>query len=401
MDVTKSYTVPRVAVLTGGGDRPYALGIAAALTAEKIEVDFIGSDELKSVELDGNPLVKFLNLRGGQDSKAGIVTKTLRVLIYYFRLILYAAGSKAKIFHILWNNKFEYFDRTFLLLYYKLLGKRIVHTAHNVNAGTRDGNDSWLNHLTLKIQYNLCSHIFVHTQRMRDELLKDFKIPESKTSIIPFGINSTVPETSINKSEARAELGIADNGKTILFFGNIAPYKGVDYLVDAFLKIAETDSLYQLVIAGRPKGEEEYWRSIEEKIERSNYASRVHRSILYVPDEKTEVYFKAADVLLLPYTFIFQSGVLFLGYNFGLPIIATDVGSMKDDIIEGETGFVSVPKDSDELALKISQFFKSDLYKNQESTRTNIRRFAFEKYSWTKVAEITKEVYGSLLRGPS
>ena len=54
--------------------------------------------------------------------------------MYYAKLIRYAATAKPKIFHILWNNKFESFDRTLLMLYYRFLGKRIVLTAHNVNA---------------------------------------------------------------------------------------------------------------------------------------------------------------------------------------------------------------------------------------------------------------------------
>ena len=62
---------------------------------------------------------------------------------------------RPKLFHILWNNKFQFFDRTLLMLYYRLLGKKIAFTAHNVNAGKRDSNDSWLNRLSLKIQYRL------------------------------------------------------------------------------------------------------------------------------------------------------------------------------------------------------------------------------------------------------
>ena len=54
---------------------------------------------------------------------------------------------------------------------------------------------------------------------------------------------------------------------------------------------------------------------------------RVIERIEYVPDEETELYFKAADVLVLPYTRVFQSGVIFLGYSFGLPAIAADVGN--------------------------------------------------------------------------
>src|SRR5437899_3137544 len=52
----------RVALLTGGGDKPYALGVAAALTSQGIFVDFIGSDDLNVPELQNNALVNFLNL---------------------------------------------------------------------------------------------------------------------------------------------------------------------------------------------------------------------------------------------------------------------------------------------------------------------------------------------------
>ena len=130
-------------------------------------LDLIGSDELDCPEFRGKPGVNFLNLRGNQRPDASFVRKVSRVSMYYAKLIRYAATAKPRIFHILWNNKFELFDRTLLMLYYRLLGKRIVLTAHNVNAGRRDSNDTRLNRLTLRIQYRLADHIFVHTEKMK------------------------------------------------------------------------------------------------------------------------------------------------------------------------------------------------------------------------------------------
>ena len=93
------------------------------------------------------------------------------------------------------------------MLYYKLLGKKIVFTAHNVNAGKRDSNDSWLNRLSLRIQYNLSDHIFVHTEGMKQELISEFRIPEDKVSVIPFGINNTVPNTSLSSARGKTTTG--------------------------------------------------------------------------------------------------------------------------------------------------------------------------------------------------
>ena len=389
---------PQVSVLTAGRDRPYALGLASALASARTEFDFVGSDSVDSPELHTTPQIRFLNLRGDQSVDAGAVKKMTRVLAYYAKLIGYAITAKPKIFHILWNNKFELFDRTVLMLFYRLLGKKICFTVHNVNVRSRDGGDSWLNRATLKFQYRCCDHLFLHTERMRAELIADFGVPPEKASLIPFGINSTTPETKLTGEEARHALGLAATNKVLLFFGNIAPYKGVEFLVEAFIEVAQRDKNLRLIIAGRPKGSEDYWADILATINASPVRDLVILKIEYVPDAETEIYFKAADILILPYTHIFQSGVLFLGYNFGLPSIAADVGALKDDIIEGETGFMFPPRDDRALAQAIEKFLTSELFANLPSRRANIREFAFEKYSWSKVARITNEVYARLLK---
>jgi len=387
----------RVALLTGGGDRPYALGIAAALTSRGIHLDFIGSDDLISPELLANPRVDFLNLRGAQGPEATVVVKVRRVLNYYMKLIRYAATARPKLFQILWNNKFRLVDRILLMLYYKVLGKRVVITAHNVNAGKRDLNDSFLNRISLKIQYCLSDHIFVHTERMKRELVSDFSVRSGKVSVIPFGINETVPNTSLSTAEAKRQVGVGSSDKTLLFFGNIAPYKGLEYLIGAFTELLNSDGSYRLVIVGRPKGSENYWKEMRQIIVCTGIGDRVIEKIEYVPDEATELYFKSADVLILPYSRVFQSGVLFLGYSFGLPAIAADVGSLREEIIEGETGFVFKARDASDLAKTIRKYFGSDLFTELESRRSEIKKYARERYSWSKVAEITTAVYMKLL----
>ena len=386
-----------VALLTGGGDKPYALGLAAALTSQGIFVDFIGSDDLSVPDVLNDPRVNFLNLRGNQRPDASPFSKARRVLKYYIQLISYAATAQPKLFHLLWNNKFELFDRTLLMLYYRMLGKKIILTVHNVNARKRDSNDSSLNRVSLRLHIKLCHHIFVHTERMRSELVSDFRIPKSKVSVIPFGINNTVPNTALSTEEAKQQTGVSSRDKALLFFGNIAPYKGMEYLISAFSALLSQDRSYRLIIVGRPKGSENYWTQIQQAIARSVIRDRIIQRIEYIPDELTELYFKAADVLILPYAHVFQSGVLFLSYSFGLPAIAADVGSLKSEIVEGETGFVFKPRDSADLARKIGQYFNSELFRNLEARRLEIKKYANQRYSWKKVAAITTAVYSNLL----
>lgn len=387
-----------VGLLTGGIDKPYAFGLAMSLIAKGVCLDFIGSDEVDSPELHTSPKLRFLNLRGNQGD-ASLATKIRRILIYYAKLIRYASVARPKVFHILWNSKFQIFDRTVLMLYYKLQGKKIAFTAHNVNAGKRDSNDSLLNRLTLRIQYHLADHIFVHTERMKSELLKDFGVRERMVSVIPFGINNSVPQTAaFTPKQAKQRLGIRDGERTILFFGRIGPYKGLEFLVAAFQRIVAKNGDYRLIIAGRPKlGGEKYLDEIQRKINRDVKRGRVIQKIEFVPDEETEVYFKAADVLVLPYTEIFQSGVLFLGYSFGLPVIASDVGSLREAVVEGGTGLLCKPRDPVDLARAIEAYFAGDLYKRLGERRQEIRDYANSRNSWNVVGELTRDVYLNLL----
>ena len=391
----------RIALLTGGDDRPYVFGLVSELLSKNIQIDLIGSDSLDFPEFRSREGVRFLNLRGCMDSNARVADKVSRILRYYARLISYAAKARPKIFHVLWNNKFEYFDRTLLMLYYRILGKQVVLTAHNVNARKRDKSDSFLNRLTLRIQYELCSKIFVHTEKMKEELIEDFDIRDERIKVIPFGINNAVPDTSLTALEAKKRLGLREDEKAILFFGRITPYKGLEYLIDAIQSLHSTGEGYRLVIAGRPDRCEDYWaartKEITDKVESGQIILREG----YIPDEDTELYFKAADVLALPYRQIYQSGVLFLAHSFGLPVLATDVGSLKDDIVEGRTGFVVRPEDASDLARVIQEYFVSDLYQNLSSRRQDIRAFASARHSWDAVGQITGNVYRNLLRLPT
>jgi D-inositol-3-phosphate glycosyltransferase len=385
-------------LITGGFDRPYAFGLATALASNFVRLDVIGSDEVDSPELHSNPNLRFLNFLRNRRSNVGVIGKASRVFVYYALLIGYAIIAKPKIFHILWNGKFEYFDRTVLMLYYKLLGKKIVFTAHNVNAGKRDLNDSPLNRVTLKIQYLLSDHIFVHTDPMKQELIRDFGVNGAAVSVIPFGINNSVPSTSLTSAEAKRQLHIGDGEKTILFFGAIRPYKGLAFLIEAYRHLVVLDPQYRLIIAGEPKrGAEDYIKGIQDQLRDDPALQRVIARIHYIEDRETELYFKAADVLALPYTHIFQSGVLFLSYGFGLPVVASDVGSFREDIVEERTGFLCKPCDAIDLAAKLRKYFASELFQSLEQRRSEIQAYAQERNSWNIVGETTRIIYSKLV----
>ncbi|HET9180155.1 MAG TPA: glycosyltransferase family 4 protein [Terriglobia bacterium] len=385
------------ALLTGGTDRHYAYGLAMSLASSGVCLDVVGGADIDGPEMRSTSGLTYLSLRKGWPPGARLPEKIASLAAYYIRLIAYAWTARPKIFHILWNNRFELIDRTLLMLYYKSLGKKIAFTAHNVNAGRRDSNDSLLNRLTLRVQYRLADKIFVHTARMKHELIESFGVREQAVTVIPYGINNAVPCTSLTPAEAKEQLGISKDEKTILFFGNLRASKGLEFLVRAFQRISSIDARYRLIIAGRRlKGYEEYWAQIEPEISSLVRRGRITLKADFIPDEEVELYFKAADVLALPYTEIFQSGVLFLGLSFGVPVIATDVGSLREEIVEGRTGYVCKPRDAVDLARAIETYFESKLFKNLDSRRNEIQDYANASHSWDSVAEITHRAYSSL-----
>jgi D-inositol-3-phosphate glycosyltransferase len=387
----------KIALLTAGKDPHYALGLLSGLVDQKIHIDFIGNDEMQKDEIVRRQNVTYYNLRGNQDPLVPISTKVSRVLKYYLKLLNYAAQNDSHLFHILWLNKFFFFDGIFVNAYYKLLGKKLVFTAHNINIRERDENDHLLNRLFLIFMYRLFDHIFVHTEKMKLQLIEDYGVSQDKISTIPFGINNIIPKSDLTKAAARKNLQLSDKDKIILFFGNIAPYKGLEYLVEAFIHVRKQIEGVKLIIAGQIKNCEPYWKQVQNVIKDHDLGEHIVERIEYIPDNEVEIYFKSADLLVLPYRHIFQSGVAFLAYSFGLPVVATDVGSLREEIIEGTTGYLCRPDDPVDLADTINAYFDSDLFSNLDVARDKIVKYANETYSWENIGRVTYCIYNKLL----
>ncbi len=397
------HTPPGLAVglLTACRDKHYALALAVALSSKGIRLDFVGGDEIDSPELHTAPNLHFLSFRRTPRENATSAQKVAELLLYYVRLIRYTGRSSPKILHILWNGKFELFDRTILMLYYKARGKKIAFTAHNVNGARRDSKDSLLNRITLRIQYRLCDHIFVHTDKMKSELCREFKVGEDAVTVIPYPINNAVPDTGLSALEAKKRLGLQVAERVVLFFGKIRPYKGIEQLIAAFNQLSADRSVkYRMIIAGQPnKGAPEYLQALQKAVTNTCMHDQVMLRFQFIPDEDLELYFKGADVLVLPYKEIFQSGVLLLAYSFGLPVVATDVGSFREDIVEGETGFLCKPDDPADLARAVRTYFASELYRNLSVRRRELKNYANRTYSWHAVADLTCHGYAKMLAG--
>jgi len=387
----------RVALLTGGDDPNYAIPLATALADQGIQVEFIGNDEMVRSSGLKRANIQYLNLRGNQDPRAPLHSKITRVLRYYQKLIFYTLRTESRLFHILWLNKFDLIDRTIMNVFYKLNRKKLIFTAHNVNTRKRDGSDTWTNKATLRAMYSMLDHIFVHTELSKEELVREYRVAPGKVSVIPFGLNTYVPDTPLSKSEARMLLGCGETERLLLFFGQIAPYKGLDVLLEALKILFSEQQKCRLIIAGRATpGSEPYWQTLKSRLGSDQVRSQIMVKDNFIPDNDVAILFRAADALILPYRAIYQSGPLSLAQRFGVPVVATRVGSFDSDVIPEVTGFLCEPDNPHDLARAIRQYFESELYLNSDQAQKRIREIALEKYSWDRISRAIVEVYARL-----
>ena len=155
----------------------------------------------------------------------------------------------------------------------------------------------------------------------------------------------------INKHLALEQLELDPSKKTLLFFGLIRDYKGLDLLIDA---LSLLDESYQLIIAGESYGDFGKYRQI---IESSSTKSRIKVLNRYIADDEVPRLFSAADLLVTPYRSATQSGVIPIAYHFDLPVLATDVGGLKESIERAGTGLVCLPT-VESLVEGIQEFFR-------------------------------------------
>ena len=156
-----------------------------------------------------------------------------------------------------------------------------------------------------------------------------------------------------SKEDAAGILGLDPGKKTILFFGLIREYKGLDILLRAFGMLPED---YQLVVAGEPYGS---FGKYEEIIGQLPGKDRIRLFLEYVSDDKVGTYFGAADVVVLPYRSATQSGISAVAYHFELPVIVTDVGGLKETIGDAGTGLVAGECTPEAIRDEILKYFSA------------------------------------------
>lgn len=211
------------------------------------------------------------------------------------------------------------------------------------------------------------------SDKVKDDLLS--LMPEAKCKLIPHPLYNHFGEIK-DKISSREKLGINLDKKTLLFFGFIRDYKGLDLLIDAF---AELDESYQLLIAGEVYGSFDKYKS---QIANNQRKDDIHPHVKYISDDEVPLFFSAADLCILPYKSATQSGITGISYHFELPMIATDVGGLAEIIHHKKTGLIVERPNSTQISQTIKKFFEKEYNRDFISNIRNLK----ESLSWDKFA---------------
>lgn len=150
-----------------------------------------------------------------------------------------------------------------------------------------------------------------------------------------------IQKKTIWREEIRKQYQIPENVKVFCFVGRIVPQKGVNELMEAFIRIDRNDTY--LFILGAPDEINSLDQELLTKIKKKKNV--VFTGAVSDPER----YVAASDYLVLPsYREGFPNTILEAG-ALGIPSIVTRINGMIDLIVEGKTGFVCEIKSADSL----------------------------------------------------
>jgi glycosyltransferase involved in cell wall biosynthesis len=223
--------------------------------------------------------------------------------------------------------------------------------------------------------YRRVDAVVVHSQHGRSRLVDEIGVPDAKITVIPHGVLRPAGDDGLPSELAGVE------GPVVLFFGLLRPYKGLDVLLEAWRGVDGAE----LWIVGMPR--------MDTSALRASAPPGVRFVERFVPDAEVAALFRRADVAVLPYREIDQSGVLFTALGAGTPLVLSAVGGFPEVAAEGAAELVPP---GDPAALREVLLGLLGDPEARERLAAGARRAASERYGWDAIARRHLDLYARL-----
>lgn len=262
-------------------------------------------------------------------------------------------------------------------LIYNVFRNKIILTIHDPFPHT--GESSKRRTSTYRRMIGTIKYFVLLNQNQKDEFCKVYKLSENQICINKLGVYDNI--------RVFLKPDIKEKKHSVLFFGRISPYKGVEYLCKAMLKVHEQVPDANLIVAGGGKMyfDIEPYRKMPWMDLRNHYIGM---------DELAEI-LQQSSVTVCPYTDATQSGVIMTSYSLCKPVIATDVGGLSEMVEGGKSGILVAPKDIDALANAIIKILQNDVLRESMKKYIQNKYFSDNK-SWNSIADRYLKFYKTI-----
>jgi len=261
------------------------------------------------------------------------------------------------------------------LILARLLGYRTVLTNHNLKP-TQPLKPYWIDYLGHWVMVNFAERVIVHCPEARRLLAARYGRKHCVFEVTHPNYIQSYPN-NVSRESARLQLELTPDRFVFLFFGGVRPNKNIETLIQAFGQIE--GSQYSLVIAGNPGNDAEYPSKLRNLAEGD---PRISFHLQYIPDEQIQIYFKACDVVVLPFARVLTSGSAILAMSYARPVIAPRAGCLPA-LLEPDSGWLYESGELDSLIETMKFSAKQD----QLSTGLN----AYNKISACSVDNFIKQ----------
>jgi glycosyltransferase involved in cell wall biosynthesis len=223
----------------------------------------------------------------------------------------------------------------------------LVLTVHDPRQHLGDHGGQKTPQAVMDFGFRRASRLIVHAEQSKQVVVRECGAPADIVDVVPHISLGTSPPTIP-----------PDNGSTVLFFGRIWEYKGLEFLIRAEPLITAEIPHARIVIAG--KGED-FTRYRQMMIHPDRFT--VYNE--FVPEERCNELFQQASVVVLPYIEASQSGVIPMAYTFMKPVVATTVGGLPEMVEDGRTGYLVPPRDERSLAAAVVRLLRDQSLRRQ------------------------------------
>lgn len=365
-----------------GETRPYDDALAAALVTRGNDVTLITS----APRVAQPPAPAGVHVRHAfyrfADRLPGGARKVARGLAHPFDLLGLTPSlfrMRPVVVHIQWLP-LGAVDRAYWRGIEALLGIPVTYTAHDA----LPNNPSAKRLRRAAKNARAFGRVIVHSEHGRDALVNELGVDAANVHVVSHGAL-----TAYRAVEPVAP-SVPEGVPLVAMLGLLRPYKGLDILLDAWPTVRTAVSNAQLLVAGRVLGDPDGAARLERM---ASEGCGVIADLRFTPTEEFVGAILRADVVVLPYRRIDQSGVLFAALALGRPLVATRVGGFAEVIEQHGAGLVVPPEDPAALAAALIELLRDPA--RREAMAAASRVAADGPFSWGAIAEATERIYAS------